>query len=73
MDALRQELDSSKQQVEDLLKQHQALEVKSKADIKVLVKEVRSLRSSQSELTQQLKQSLREKSEMEVYFATLLH
>ncbi|XP_047981917.1 PX domain-containing protein EREL2-like isoform X1 [Salvia hispanica] len=65
MDALRQELDSSKQQVEDLLKQHQALEVKSKADIKVLVKEVRSLRSSQSELMQQLKQSLREKSEME--------
>ncbi|XP_042038910.1 PX domain-containing protein EREL1-like isoform X1 [Salvia splendens] len=64
-DTLRQELDSSKQQFEDLLKRHQELEVKSKADIKVLVKEVRSLRSSQSELTQQLKQSLREKSEME--------
>ncbi|XP_042007267.1 PX domain-containing protein EREL2-like isoform X1 [Salvia splendens] len=65
MDALCQELDSAKQQFEDLLKRHQALEVKSKADIKVLVKEVRSLRSSQSELTQQLKQSLRQKSEME--------
>ncbi|XP_057799969.1 PX domain-containing protein EREL2 isoform X2 [Salvia miltiorrhiza] len=64
-DMLRQELDSAKQQFEDLLKRHQELEVKSKADIKVLVKEVRSLRSSQSELTQQLKQSLREKSEME--------
>ncbi|KAG6409504.1 hypothetical protein SASPL_127544 [Salvia splendens] len=64
-DTLCQELDSSKQQFEDLLKRHQELEVKSKADIKVLVKEVRSLRSSQSELTQQLKQSLREKSEME--------
>ncbi|XP_042002213.1 PX domain-containing protein EREL1-like isoform X2 [Salvia splendens] len=64
-DTLRQELDSSQQQFEDLLKRHQELEVKSKADIKVLVKEVRSLRSSQSELTQQLKQSLRENFEME--------
>ncbi|KAL1552261.1 PX domain-containing protein EREL2-like isoform X2 [Salvia divinorum] len=64
-DTLRQELDSAKWQFEDLLKRHQELEVKSKADIKVLVKEVRSLRSSQSELTQQLKQSLREKSEIE--------
>lgn len=70
---LRQELGSAKQQFEDLLKRHQELEVKSKADIKVLVKEVRSLRSSQSELTQQLKQSQREKSEMEVYFVALLY
>lgn len=64
-DMLRQDLDSAKQQFEDLSKRHQELEVKSKADIKVLVKEVKSLRSSQTELTQQLKQSLREKSKME--------
>ncbi|KAH6826320.1 Phox domain-containing protein [Perilla frutescens var. hirtella] len=64
-DMLRQELDSAKQQFEDLLKRHQELEVKSKADIKVLVKEVKSLRGSQAELTQQLKQSQREKSKME--------
>lgn len=64
-DNLCQELDSAKQQFEDLLKRHQELEVKSKADIRVLVKEVKSLRSSQAELTLQLKQSLREKSEIE--------
>ncbi|KAL7159050.1 hypothetical protein ABFS83_01G003100 [Erythranthe nasuta] len=63
-DILYQELDSAKQQFEDLLKRHQELESKSKADIKVLVKEVKSLRSSQSELNQQLKLSLKEKSEV---------
>lgn len=69
-DNLCQELDSAKQQFMDLLKRHQELEVKSKADIRVLVKEVKSLRSSQAELTQQLKQSLREKSEIEVYLCS---
>lgn len=65
---LYQELDSAKQQFKDLLKRHQELEVKSKADIKVLVKEVKSLRSSQAELTQQFNHSLTEKSKVEVYF-----
>ncbi|KAK6162067.1 hypothetical protein DH2020_001908 [Rehmannia glutinosa] len=64
-DVLYQELESAKQQFEDLLKRHQELEVKSKADIKVLVKEVKSLRSSHVELTKQLNQSLKEKSKAE--------
>ncbi|KAL8496963.1 hypothetical protein ACS0TY_020590 [Phlomoides rotata] len=59
-DELQQELGSAKQQFEDLLKRHQELHLKSKADIKVLVKEVKSLRSSQAELNQQLNQSLKE-------------
>ncbi|KAL2471901.1 Phox (PX) domain-containing protein [Abeliophyllum distichum] len=64
-DALQHDLDSTKQQLEELLKQHQELELKSKADVKVLVKEVKSLRSSQVELKQRLSQSLKEKSEAE--------
>ncbi|GER51700.1 Phox (PX) domain-containing protein, partial [Striga asiatica] len=50
---------------EDLLKRHQELELKSKADIKVLVKEVKNLRSSHAELTEQLNQSVAEKSKAE--------
>ncbi|KAL0311762.1 UNVERIFIED_CONTAM: PX domain-containing protein EREL1 [Sesamum radiatum] len=64
-DVMQQELDSAKQRFEDLLKRHQELEMKSKADIKVLVREVKSLRSSQAELNRQLNQSFKEKSKME--------
>ncbi|KAL5559776.1 hypothetical protein UlMin_035987 [Ulmus minor] len=53
-DILLQELDSSKEQLQKLLKRYEELESKSKADRKVLVKEVKSLRSS-----------LQEKSEVE--------
>ncbi|XP_052194943.1 PX domain-containing protein EREL1 isoform X2 [Diospyros lotus] len=60
-----QELDVTKKQLEDFLKQHKDLEVKSKADIKVLVKEVKALRRSQAELQKDLDQSLKEKSEAE--------
>ncbi|KAA8525485.1 hypothetical protein F0562_007340 [Nyssa sinensis] len=60
-----QELDATRQQLENLMKRHEELEVKSKADIKVLVKEVKSLRSSQAELKQKLSQSLQEKTEAE--------
>lgn len=67
-DKLMQELDATKQQLFDLQKQHQELEANSKADIKVLVKEVKHLRSSQAELKQQLNQSLKEKSEAEVVY-----
>lgn len=70
-DPLCQELDFAKQQFEDLLKRHQELEAKSKADIRVLVKEVKSLRNSQAELNQKLNLSLREKSELEVYLDCL--
>lgn len=64
-DILLQELDTTKQQLEDLRRKHQELEMKSKADVKVLVKEVKSLRSSQADLKQQLSQSLVGKSEAE--------
>ncbi|KAK4491048.1 hypothetical protein RD792_001770 [Penstemon davidsonii] len=64
-DVLHQELDSAKQKFEDLLKRYQELEMKSKADIKVLVKEVKSLRSSQGELKQHLNQSLDQRSKAE--------
>ena len=65
-DMLVEELDATKKQLEKLLKQHEELEVKSKSDIKVLVKEVKSLRSSQTQMKQELSRSLKEKSEAEV-------
>ncbi|KAI3729961.1 hypothetical protein L6452_18634 [Arctium lappa] len=64
-DQLLQELDDTKSKLEQLLKKHQELEMKSKADVKILVKEVKSLRSSQAELKQQLNQSLVEKLDAE--------
>ncbi|XP_010696464.1 PX domain-containing protein EREL1 isoform X2 [Beta vulgaris subsp. vulgaris] len=64
-DELLQELEATKDKFNILLKQHEELEVKSKSDIKVLVKEVKSLRRSQNELKQKLEGSLQEKSEVE--------
>lgn len=61
-----QELDATKEQLENLSKRYEELEAKSKADIKVLVKEVKSLRSSQIGLKQELSQMLNEKSKTEV-------
>lgn len=65
------ELEANKQQLVELQKQHRELEEKSKADIKVLVKEVKSLRRSQAEYKQKLSQSINEKAEAEVgyYFS----
>lgn len=65
-DMLLQELDSSKDQLENLLKRYEELEAKSKADRKVLVKEVKSLRSSQAKLEHELDKSRKEKFEAEV-------
>ncbi|KAJ4953384.1 hypothetical protein NE237_030216 [Protea cynaroides] len=62
---LMQELDLTREQVRNLQKCHGELEMKSKADVKVLVKEVKSLRSSQSDLKQELSHLLKEKSELE--------
>ncbi|GAV75448.1 hypothetical protein CFOL_v3_18927 [Cephalotus follicularis] len=59
------ELDITREQLENLHKQHEELEVKSKADVKILVKEVKSLRSSQSELKQELGRVMKEKFELE--------
>lgn len=64
-DELLRELEATKGQLNILSKQHEELEVKSKSDIKVLVKEVKSLRRSQIELNQKLDESLQEKTEVE--------
>lgn len=53
-------------QLEDLRKRQEELEAKSKADIKVLVKEVKSLRINQNELQQELNQTMKDKAELEV-------
>ncbi|VVB10710.1 unnamed protein product [Arabis nemorensis] len=62
---LSKELDARKQQLEDLSRRCEELEAKSKADIKVLVKEVKSLRRSHVELEKELTQSLTDKTETE--------
>lgn len=65
--SVQQELDETKKQLEDLLKKHQELQIKSKSDIKVLSKEVKSLRISQAELKKELIQSQKQKSEAEKF------
>ncbi|MBA0869283.1 hypothetical protein Goshw_026102 [Gossypium schwendimanii] len=65
-DAMLQELNATKEQLNSISKRYEELELKSKADIKVLVKEVKSLRKSQKELKQEVGQSLSEKAEAEV-------
>ncbi|KAJ4958061.1 hypothetical protein NE237_025172 [Protea cynaroides] len=62
---LMQELDLTRKQLQNLQKLHEELEMKSKTEVKVLVKEVKSLRSSQSDLKQELSRLLKEKSELE--------
>lgn len=64
-DKLRQELDVAKEQVENLLKRHEESEMKSKLDLKILAKEVKSLRNSESELKQELVRLANEKIEAE--------
>lgn len=61
-----QDLDLARDQLEKLQKQHEDLEMKSKTDVKLLVKEVKSLRTSQSELRQEFSQLMKEKLEVEV-------
>ncbi|XP_052180718.1 PX domain-containing protein EREX isoform X2 [Diospyros lotus] len=62
---LQKELDSAREQIKTLQKHHEDLELKSKADVKLLVKEVKSLRSSQSELKQELSRLMKEKAKIE--------
>lgn len=72
-DLLLQELDCKQEQIGKLQRRLEGIETKSKADIKVLVKEVKFLRSSQAELKEMLNQSLKEKIELEVkYFVFLV-
>ncbi|KAG6429952.1 hypothetical protein SASPL_108009 [Salvia splendens] len=52
-EALRLELDSAREQLENLQKYRKEADLQSKSNVKLLVKEVKSLRSSQSELKQE--------------------
>ncbi|WOL18342.1 hypothetical protein Cni_G27136 [Canna indica] len=63
---LLEELHHKQQELQYVQKCLEELELKSKTDIKVLVKEVKSLRKSQAELRELLNQSLKEKTESEV-------
>lgn len=67
-DVLLQNLDAAKEKLEILSKQYGELEAKSKADVKVLVKEVKSLRNSQTKLKKELSESIKENSETEVSY-----
>lgn len=64
---MQQELDFAREHLENLQRQHDELEMKSKIDVKLLIKEVKSLRSSQSELKQQLGELVKEKLDAEVW------
>ncbi|XP_027355083.1 PX domain-containing protein EREL1 [Abrus precatorius] len=64
-DVLLQNLDATNEQLEILSKQYGELEAKSKADVKVLVKEVKSLRNSQTKLKKELNESIKENCETE--------
>ncbi|KAK4756389.1 hypothetical protein SAY87_006516 [Trapa incisa] len=62
---LLHELENAREQFSDLHKHHDDFESKSKANVKLLVKEVKSLRGSQSELKQEFSRLLKEKIELE--------
>ncbi|CAN6925839.1 unnamed protein product [Brassica oleracea] len=62
---LLQQMDELRDKFENLRKEHEELEVKSKAELKVLVKEVKTLRTTQSELRVELSRTMKEKLEME--------
>ncbi|KAK9098687.1 hypothetical protein Syun_025732 [Stephania yunnanensis] len=62
---LLQEFGSTQEKLANLQKLHEELLVKSKAETKILVKEIKSLRTSQSELKQELALSQNHKSEIE--------
>ncbi|TKY48058.1 hypothetical protein E2542_SST25472 [Spatholobus suberectus] len=62
---LQQELDVAREQLKHLQKHHDEFEMKSKTDLKVLIKEVKSLRSSELELKQQLSELIKEKLDLE--------
>ncbi|KAE9585827.1 putative Phox domain-containing protein [Lupinus albus] len=62
---LQHELDAAREQLEHLHKNHEESETKSKTDMKLLIKEVKTLRNSQFELKQQLSDLMKEKLDVE--------
>ncbi|XP_060205169.1 PX domain-containing protein EREX-like isoform X2 [Lycium barbarum] len=63
---LYEELDAAQQQINSLQKHHLEMETKSNTDVKLLVKEIKSLRSSHTELKQELSKLAKEKAEVEM-------
>lgn len=63
---LYEELSAAQQQINSLRKHHLESESKSKADVKLLIKEIKSLRTSQTEQKQELCKLAKEKAEVEV-------
>jgi hypothetical protein len=63
---LLEELEMKRKEVESLKQHLGEVEAKSKTDIKVLVKEVKSLRNSQNEMKKVLHQYIEEKTDLEV-------
>lgn len=64
-EVLQQELDLTRQKLDISLKHHEELESKSKSDLKLLIKEVKSLRSCQLELKDEVSRLMKEKLEGE--------
>ncbi|KAL6873432.1 hypothetical protein ACP4OV_013514 [Aristida adscensionis] len=64
-ETLMEELETKRKEVENLKQHLGEVEAKSKADIKVLVKEVKSLRNSQKEMKKVLNEYLEEKTDLE--------
>ncbi|KAL8457053.1 hypothetical protein ACS0TY_034221 [Phlomoides rotata] len=64
-EALQQELESAREQLKNLQKCHEEADLKSKSDVKLLVKEIKSVRRSQSELQQELDRVSKEKMDFE--------
>lgn len=62
---LKKELNVAREELQNLQRHQEESEGKLKTDIKVLVKEVKSLRGSQSELKQELSKLMKQKLELE--------
>ncbi|KAL0319124.1 UNVERIFIED_CONTAM: PX domain-containing protein EREL2 [Sesamum angustifolium] len=64
-EALLEELDYAREQLKNLQMCHGEVDLKSKSDVKLLVREVKSLRNSQSELQRELDRMAKERTEFE--------
>ncbi|KAL0342119.1 UNVERIFIED_CONTAM: PX domain-containing protein EREX [Sesamum calycinum] len=64
-EALPEELDYAREQLKNLQMCHGEVDLKSKSDVKLLVREVKSLRNSQSELQRELDRMAKERTEFE--------
>lgn len=66
---LLQELNNKTKHLEKLEKLFKEVEMKSKTDLKILIKEVKFLRKSQESIREELNHLIREKDEIEVQFS----